>query len=136
MNETIDTLEFKKVLTDDLKYLFSLFEKNSYQIRIAGGAVRDLLMGKLPNDIDFATTATPDQMKELFTKENIRMLKTNGEKHGTITVRLNEKENYEITTLRIDVITDGRHAEVEFTKDWKLDANRRDLTVNSIFLSK
>lgn len=135
MNETIDTLEFKNVLTDDLKYLFSLFEKYSYQIRIAGGAVRDLLMGKLPNDIDFATTATPDQMKELFTKENIRMLKTNGEKHGTITVRLNEKENYEITTLRIDVITDGRHAEVEFTKDWKLDANRRDLTVNSIFLT-
>lgn len=91
-------------------------------------------MGFKPNDIDFATTATPDQMKEMFDRENIRMLNTNGEKHGTITVRLDDKENYEITTLRIDVLTDGRHAEVQFTHDWKLDANRRDLTINSIFL--
>ena len=66
------------------------------------------MSGKSPADLDFATTATPDQMKEIFTKENIRMLHTNGEKHGTITIRLNEKENYEITTLRIDAVCDGR----------------------------
>ena len=136
MSEKIDTPEFQKVLTDDLKYLFQLFRQYSYELRIAGGAVRDLLMNKIPHDIDFATTATPDQMKEMFTKENVRMLNTNGEKHGTITVRLNDQENYEVTTLRIDVVTDGRHAEVQFTHDWQLDANRRDLTVNSIFLSK
>lgn len=58
----------------------------------------------------------------------------NGEKHGTITPRINDKENFEVTTLRIDVVTDGRHAEVEFTKDWLLDANRRDLTINAMFL--
>lgn len=136
MTETIDSPEFQAVLTDDLKYLFSLFHKYKYELRIAGGAVRDLLMGKTPHDVDFATTATPDQMKEMFVNEDIRMLNTNGEKHGTITVRLNDKENYEITTLRIDMVTDGRHAEVVFTHDWKLDANRRDLTVNSIFLSR
>ncbi len=135
MPEKIDTPEFQEILTEDLKYLFLLFKKYSHELRIAGGAVRDLLMGKKPHDIDFATTATPDQMKEIFIKENIRMLNTNGEKHGTITVRLNDKENYEITTLRIDLVTDGRHAEVVFTNDWRLDANRRDLTVNSIFLS-
>lgn len=134
MNEKLDTPLFKSVLTDDLKYLHDLFKKNSFELRIAGGAVRDLLMNKKPNDIDFATTATPDQMKEMFDKENIRMLHTNGEKHGTVTIRLNDKENYEITTLRIDVVTFGRHAEVQFTDDWKLDANRRDLTINSIFL--
>lgn len=91
-------------------------------------------MKKIPADIDFATTATPTQMKEIFTKEGIRMINANGEKHGTITPRINDKVNYEVTTLRIDVTTDGRHAEVEFTHDWLLDANRRDLTINSMFL--
>jgi len=57
-----------------------------------------------------------------------------GEEHGTITCRINDKENFEITTLRIDVVCDGRRAEVQFTTDWKLDAFRRDLTVNSLFL--
>ena len=135
MSEKLNNSVFNDLMTDDLKFLFNLFEKYSFELRIAGGAVRDLLMGIKPHDIDFATTATPDQMKEIFTKENIRMLHTNGEKHGTITIRLNEKENYEVTTLRIDAACDGRHAEVQFTNDWRLDANRRDLTVNSIFLT-
>lgn len=95
---------------------------------------RDLLLGQKPTDLDFATVATPQQMKEMFTTENVRMINMNGEKHGTITPRINDKENFEVTTLRIDMITDGRHAEVQFTTDWKLDANRRDLTVNSMFL--
>lgn len=97
---------------------------------------RDILMGKCPKDIDIATTATPTEMKEIFTKENIRMVNMNGEKHGTITPRINDKENFEITTLRIDAVTDGRHAEVIHTTDWLLDANRRDLTINSMFLGK
>ena len=58
-----------------------------------------------------------------------------GEKHGTITARIDDKFNFEVTTLRIDKVTDGRHAEVEFTKDWQIDAERRDLTVNSMFLN-
>jgi tRNA nucleotidyltransferase (CCA-adding enzyme) len=73
-------------------------------------------------------------MKQMFQEENIRLINMNGEKHGTITPRINDKENFEVTTLRIDVVTDGRHAEVEFTKDWLLDANRRDLTINAMFL--
>jgi tRNA nucleotidyltransferase (CCA-adding enzyme) len=133
MNEKLDTPELRSILTKDLNYLFMLFQKHSFQLRIAGGAVRDLLMGIKPSDVDLATTATPDEMKCMFLEENLRMINANGEKHGTITVRLNE-ENFEITTLRIDVLTDGRHAEVKFTNDWKLDANRRDLTINSIFL--
>ena len=68
MTEKINTPEFREVLTNDLKYLFELFKKYSYELRIAGGAVRDLLMGMKPHDIDFATTATPDQMKEIFAK--------------------------------------------------------------------
>lgn len=95
--------------------------------------MRDLLSGVKPQDVDFATTATPAQMKELFQSVGIRMINNKGEKHGTITARLHE-ENFEITTLRIDVATDGRHAEVEFTTDWQKDAERRDLTINSMFL--
>lgn len=134
LEEKFDSPEFRSILTNELKIIFDLFKKNNYEIKIAGGAVRDLLMGKLPDDVDLATTATPEQMKEMFKRERIRMINTNGEKHGTITVRINDTINYEITTLRIDLITNGRHAEVQFTDDWRLDANRRDLTTNSIFL--
>ncbi|XP_039758121.1 CCA tRNA nucleotidyltransferase 1, mitochondrial isoform X2 [Pararge aegeria] len=130
----LDTPEFKNIFTQEVLDLKKLFDKYNYEIRIAGGAVRDLLLGQQAKDLDFATVATPKQMKEMFTAENIRMINMSGEKHGTITPRINDKENFEVTTLRIDMITDGRHAEVEFTKDWKLDANRRDLTINSMFL--
>lgn len=130
----LDNDLFKSIFTPELEDLVNLFRKHNHEIRIAGGAVRDLLMNKKPADLDFATTATPSQMKSMFETENIRMINMNGEKHGTITSRINDKENFECTTLRIDVITDGRHAEVEFTKDWLLDANRRDLTINAMFL--
>lgn len=130
----LDSQEFKSLFTPELKQLISLFEKNNYELRIAGGAVRDLLMGKQLHDVDFATTATPEEMKEMFELAGIRMINAKGEGHGTITARINDKENFEVTTLRIDIRTDGRHAEVEFTKDWKLDANRRDLTINAMFL--
>ena len=82
------------------------------------------MMDKTPTDIDFATTATPTQMKEMFTKEEVRMINNKGEEHGTITARIADKENYEVTTLRIDKVTDGRRAEVVFTTDWEVDANR------------
>ncbi|XP_059176457.1 CCA tRNA nucleotidyltransferase 1, mitochondrial-like isoform X2 [Physella acuta] len=132
----LESLESLPIFTPELECLFKLFEKYGYELRIAGGAVRDILIcnDTVPTDMDFATTATPCQMKEMFTKEQVRMLNKNGEAHGTITARINDKVNYEITTLRIDVVTDGRRAKVEYTKDWELDANRRDLTVNSMFL--
>ncbi|XP_063704001.1 CCA tRNA nucleotidyltransferase 1, mitochondrial [Culicoides brevitarsis] len=130
----LDTPQYRAIFTEELEVLIGLFKKYDFELRLAGGPVRDLLMEKIPSDLDFATTATPSQMKEIFTKEGIRMINSNGERHGTITPRINDKANYEITTLRIDVRTDGRHAEVEFTRDWLLDANRRDLTINSMFL--
>lgn len=91
------------------------------------------MLGIKPVDLDFATTATPSDMKELFTANEIRLINSNGEKHGTITARIGER-NFEVTTLRVDIVTDGRHATVEFTKNWLLDANRRDLTINSMYL--
>ena len=87
----LDTPEFQALFTPELKELISLFKKHNYELRIAGGAVRDLLMGKQSNDIDFATTATPDEMKEMFELEGIRMINARGEGHGTITARINDK---------------------------------------------
>ncbi|XP_072308020.1 CCA tRNA nucleotidyltransferase 1, mitochondrial isoform X2 [Eucyclogobius newberryi] len=129
----LKTSEFQCLFTDGLKGLAELFQKNDYELRVAGGAVRDLLSGKRPDDVDFATTATPEEMKRMFQAAGIRMINNKGEQHGTITARIHN-ENFEVTTLRVDVQTDGRHAEVEFTTDWQQDAERRDLTINSMFL--
>ncbi|KAJ8258617.1 hypothetical protein COCON_G00176290 [Conger conger] len=128
----VKTKEFQSLFTDGLNSIAELFEKNHFELRIAGGAVRDLLSGKRPDDVDFATTATPNEMKGMFQAAGVRMINNKGEKHGTITARIHN-ENFEVTTLRVDIQTDGRHAEVEFTTDWKKDAERRDLTINSMF---
>ncbi|XP_023659892.1 CCA tRNA nucleotidyltransferase 1, mitochondrial isoform X1 [Paramormyrops kingsleyae] len=129
----LKTKEFESLFTDGLNAIADIFKKHQFELRIAGGAVRDLLSGMRPEDVDFATTATPDEMKSMFQAGGVRMINNKGEKHGTITARLHN-ENFEVTTLRVDVQTDGRHAEVEFTTDWQKDAERRDLTINSMFL--
>jgi hypothetical protein len=82
---------FDQLITDELKLLFELFNKNDFELKIAGGAVRDLLMDKMPHDVDLATNALPTQMLEMFKKENIRVLNSNGLKHGTVPVRINDK---------------------------------------------
>uniref|UniRef100_A0A915EWS8 Uncharacterized protein n=1 Tax=Echinococcus canadensis TaxID=519352 RepID=A0A915EWS8_9CEST len=133
-DKSIDLSRVEAFHSPEFVYINNLFRKFGYEIRVAGGAVRDILMKKEPKDIDLATTATPTQMIDMFTKEELRILNRNGESHGTVTVRINDKVNYEITTLRIDSNQDGRHANVSFTKDWQLDASRRDLTVNSMFI--
>ena len=70
----IDSPNFHSIFTEELNELSRLFKKHSFDLRIAGGAVRDILMDIPPNDVDFATTATPTQMKDIFTAENIRMI--------------------------------------------------------------
>ena len=127
---------FKEICTNEVDYLFKTFEKYNFELKIAGGAVRDLLLGVKPHDIDFATNALPEQMLQIFEKESIRIINLKGLKHGTVPIRVKDIVNFEITTLRIDVKTYGRHAEVEFTNDWHMDAIRRDLTVNSLFLGE
>lgn len=120
----------------ELKLLSDLFINRGYLLRLAGGAVRDILLNTQPNDYDLASDATPDKMIEILSnRENIRLITTpSGERHGTVAALINGSKMFEITTLRIDKVTDGRHAEVEFIQDWKLDALRRDFTINSIFM--
>lgn len=129
----LENSKYGFIFSPQLTTVLQAFKKYNYEIRLCGGAVRDILLGKTPTDLDFATTATPNEMVEMLEKENIRLVNKGGLKHGTVTSHV-DGVNFEVTTLRIDVVTDGRHADVEFTKDWKLDAGRRDLTVNSMFL--
>lgn len=130
--EKIDTGAFRQIMTPELMQLGKIFNSEGYSIRIVGGAVRDLAMKKFPKDIDLATEATPDEMEKLFKDNNIRY-KPTGIQHGTITAII-DRTPYEITTLRADTETDGRHAKVEYVKNWKEDARRRDLTYNAMSL--
>ena len=125
---------FTQILTEPLMKLSKIFRASNYTLRICGGAVRDILLGKMPNDVDFATEATPDQMVQMFEQNGVRMINSNGLSHGTVTARVDNAENFEVTTLRVDEVCDGRHAQVKYVTDWKMDAGRRDLTFNSMFL--
>jgi len=101
------------------------------EIRYVGGCVRKILNKESFDDIDLATNLKPDEVKECLKKNNIDFFET-GIDHGTITARINKK-NFEITSLRKDISTDGRRAVVEFTNEWTKDALRRDFTINSIY---
>ena len=96
-----------------------------------GGAVRDSLLGIAVSDIDMATSHTPKVVLQLLGDASIKTIPT-GLQHGTITA-IGDHQTCEITTLRRDVATDGRHAEVEFTDDWQVDAERRDFTINALY---
>ena len=104
------------------------------EIRYVGGCVRKILNKEKFDDIDLATNLKPNEVKQCLKKNNIDFFET-GIEHGTITARINEK-NFEITSLRKDISTDGRHAVVEFTNEWTKDALRRDFTINSIYADK
>lgn len=112
--------------------LCKLLTHAGYVSCLAGGCVRDFIIGKTPNDIDIATVATPNQVIEYCANNGIRCVLT-GYSHGTVTVIYNDI-TFEVTTLRIDKETDGRHSIVEYTDDWCLDSLRRDFTINSIFM--
>ena len=117
----------------EAKSIFSALENQdkSNKLMFVGGCVRKLLKKELVNDIDIATNLSPDELKNILRENNINFIET-GIAHGTITVVIN-KIKFEITTLRKDVSTDGRHANVEFISDWEMDAKRRDFTINAIY---
>lgn len=100
-------------------------------VRFVGGCVRDTLLGLPVSDIDIATSLAPETVLEYLREAKIKAIPT-GLHHGTITAVL-ESGPVEITTLRRDVATDGRHATVAFTDDWREDAARRDFTINALY---
>ncbi len=99
--------------------------------RFVGGCVRNALMERLVGDIDLATQLEPEAVMAALEAAKIRTIPT-GIAHGTVTAVI-DKTPYEITSLRRDIKTDGRHAQVSFTTDWAQDAQRRDLTMNALY---
>jgi poly(A) polymerase/tRNA nucleotidyltransferase (CCA-adding enzyme) len=102
--------------------------------RVVGGAVRDTLAGRAVADIDLAAPEPPEIVAAALEEAGVRTLPT-GLSHGTVTAISNHRP-FEITTLRRDVATDGRHAEVAWTEDWREDAARRDFTINAMSLDQ
>lgn len=115
--------------SNQLRDLRAIFVRAGFDMWFVGGCVRDALMGIEPKDVDLATSATPDEMIEIFEKNGIRFIPT-GLQHGTVTAVLDEP--YEITSLRTETDHDGRWATVAFTRDLTEDLSRRDLTINAI----
>ena len=110
--------------------LISNFSEKS-EIRYVGGSIRKIINKEKVDDIDLATNITPTKVCEILKKNDISFYES-GIEHGTVTAKVNDYK-FEITTLRKDVSTDGRHAEVEFSNDWHEDASRRDFTFNAIY---
>ena len=100
--------------------------------RVVGGAVRDMLAGGAAADLDLATPDRPDEVASRLAASGIKVVPT-GIAHGTVTAVIRSLP-FELTTLRRDVETDGRHAVVAYTEDWQADASRRDFTINAMFL--
>ena len=113
--------------------LFSAIEDYSEisEIRYVGGCIRKILNDEIIDDIDFAVNLKPNDSIEALKNNNIKYYET-GIDHGTITAFI-ENNKFEITSLRKDINTDGRHAKVKFSDNWFEDASRRDFTINSIY---
>ncbi len=120
----------------EVKKLFKILNKNQPRKKtvamFVGGCVRNYILNDRIDDIDVATIFTPDELKEKFKNSEFKIIET-GVEHGSITLICNNSK-FELTTLRKDKNTDGRHAEVDYIDDWKKDSERRDFTINAIYL--
>ncbi|MBO6718813.1 MAG: CCA tRNA nucleotidyltransferase [Rhizobiaceae bacterium] len=114
-----------------LQKLLGVLSADGEEARVAGGAVRNTLLGEVVTDVDIATTNPPDETIARAEAATFKTVPT-GKEHGTITVIAGGRA-YEVTTLRSDIETDGRHARVVFGRDWKRDAERRDFTINALY---
>ena len=133
-NKSKKDIQFKKIKNSpEIIKLFECFSKSDSQaeIRFVGGFVRKVLTDQNFDDVDLAVNLNPEEVKNILNHNNINFYET-GIEHGTLTAIINKKK-FEITSLRNDLITDGRHAKVQYTKMWSEDASRRDFTINSIY---
>ncbi len=116
-----------------LQALFKALNRDGGEARVVGGAVRNTLLGTKVSDVDLATTHLPEETVRLATEAGFKPVPT-GIEHGTVTVVV-QGHPFEVTTLRQDVETNGRHAKVVFGTDWKADAERRDFTINALYVT-
>jgi poly(A) polymerase len=113
-----------------LARLLGLLDRDGEEARVVGGAIRNELLHEPLGDVDIATTARPEEVIRRVEAEGFKAVPT-GIAHGTVTV-VADRRSHEVTTLRQDVETDGRHAKVVFGRDWRRDAERRDFTMNAL----
>ena len=123
----------KQTPAEKIFQALNTYSDNS-EVRYVGGCVRKVIKKEVVDDIDLATNLKPSEVCDALKKKDINYYET-GFEHGTITAIIDEYK-YEITSLRKDVTTDGRHANVEFSLNWKEDAARRDFSINSIYSDK
>lgn len=124
---------FKSLINNNVKVLFDLLNKTD-ELMLVGGCVRNFILNRKINDFDFATKLKTDEVIGILEKHNIKYL-TTGIKFGTITAIINNSK-YEITTLRNDVNTNGRYADVIYTNSYIEDAKRRDFTFNAMYVDR
>ena len=134
MTEAARRLDAEWLRTAPLADLLAVLDRAGEEARVVGGAVRNGLLGEPISEIDIATTAVPDEVMRRVEAAGFKAVPT-GLDHGTVTV-VAAGRPYEVTTLREDVETFGRHARVAFGRDWKRDAERRDFTINALSLSR
>jgi poly(A) polymerase len=116
-----------------VRRLLAALDADGEETRIVGGAVRNAILGREVREIDFATTALPEETMGRARRAGLKAVPT-GIEHGTVTIVV-EGAPFEVTTLREDVETDGRHAVVRFGRDFDADARRRDFTINALSLA-
>ena len=116
---------------ESLQSVLAILNSAGEEARIAGGAVRNALLGEDVSDIDIATTCAPEEVMRRADKAGFKSVPT-GIEHGTVTIIANGSP-FEVTTLREDIETDGRRAKVKFGRSWQADAERRDFTINGLY---
>ena len=135
---TLTKIFFPFYKSNDIKLLFKCLEvdkkSNEEVAMFVGGCVRNYIQSKPIDDIDIATIFTPQQLKEKLKNSQFKVIET-GLEHGSVTV-VSKNYKFELTSLRKDLKTDGRHAEIEIIDNWQEDSKRRDFTMNAIYLSK
>ena len=130
MNSPLAEVDAPWLRAGEVRRVLAALEADGSPARFVGGCVRDALLGQDAGDLDLATPERPERIMGLLARAGIKAIPT-GLSHGTVTA-LSGRRRLEITTLRRDVATDGRHAEVEFTRDFDADAARRDFTINAM----
>ena len=131
--ESIDIQKFPYLSSPSTAKLFKTLKRNGIEARFVGGCVREAMLGNSAHDIDIAVNTTPEIVTNVLEKAGIKVIPT-GIDHGTLTVVI-DSQVFEVTSLRSDIKTDGRHAAVSFGASWFEDAQRRDFTINAMYLS-
>jgi poly(A) polymerase len=134
MKHAIRLSDTRWLTQDPLAKLLTVLDRDGEEARVVGGAVRNVLLGHLPGEIDIATTALPEEVMRRAAAAGFRPVPT-GVEHGTVTVVI-DGGGFEVTTLREDVETFGRKARVRFGRSWQKDAERRDFTLNALSVSR